>query len=259
MKRENVRVVGILQARTTSSRLPGKVLMDLCGAPMIVRQLERIQRARLIDRIVMATSLDASDDVLAQTVSDFGVAVYRGSLDDVLDRFVKALDQNPAEQVVRLTGDCPLTDPDIIDAVIAHHLVNAADLTSNGVDPTFPDGLDVEVIAAQALRKAGSLARRGVEREHVTQYLYARRNEFNVVDYKGVVDLSRKRWTVDHQSDFTFVKSIYQNLYHSKPGFGLWDIIKLLGEQPELESINAGIIRNEGLAKSIENETALRK
>ncbi len=238
----------------SSSRLPGKVLLDLCGAPMIVRQLERARRARLLDRIVLATSVDPSDDLLASVVADLGVAVYRGSLEDVLDRFVNALNQYPAEHVVRLTGDCPLTDPDVIDAIVAHHLVCGADLTSNGAEPTFPDGLDVEVVTASALRRAGAEAQLTFEREHVTQFFYRRRHEFKVVDYKGVEDFSAKRWTVDHPSDFAFAKSVYECLYPSNPNFGLWDVIHLLRSRPQLEAINSGIVRNEGLARSIANE-----
>jgi spore coat polysaccharide biosynthesis protein SpsF len=243
-----------LQARTTSRRLPGKVLRDLCGAPMIIRQLERVLRARLVDRVVLATSVETSDDELAEIVESRGISVYRGSLDDVLGRFVGALHEYPAAHVVRLTGDCPLVDPDVVDAVVAQHLVCGANVTSNAAEPTFPDGLDVEVVSSAALERAGEEATLTIEREHVTQFFYRRRDQFDVVDYKGREDLSRMRWTVDRLNDLTFVHAVYQAIFPTKPDFGFRDVLRLLRDRPELEKINTGIARNEELSRAISEE-----
>jgi spore coat polysaccharide biosynthesis protein SpsF len=249
------RVAAVLQARTSSSRLPGKVLQDLAGAPMLLRQIERIRRARLVDMLVVATSNDASDDALAGLLGRVGIAVYRGSLDDVLGRFVGAIDGLAAQHVVRLTGDCPLADPDVIDAVVAHHLVGGADITSNTVTPTFPDGLDVELIRTPALVAAAAEAMLNYEREHVTQFLYRRPERFRVANYALDEDLSALRWTVDEPEDLTFVRAVYDALIRANPQFGFRDVLALLAQRPELSALNARFDRNEGLARSIAVET----
>lgn len=249
-----VRVLAILQARTSSSRLPGKVLREVAGRPMIVRQLERIGRARLLDRIVVATSVDPFDDELARTVEASGVTVFRGDLDDVLDRFAQAASRNPSQHVVRLTGDCPLTDPDVIDAVVAHHLVGGADISSNSHQPTFPDGLDVEIVRAFRLHEAAAEASLKLEREHVTQFFYRRPERFRIAHYKADHDLSALRWTVDEPDDLALVRAIYDSLLPGTPDFRMHDILALLDARPELSSINGRFARNEGLARSIRAE-----
>lgn len=250
------RVVAVLQARTTSSRLPGKVLQDVAGKPMLLRQIERIRRSRLIDDLVVATSDHSSDDNLAAIVAASGTAVFRGSLDDVLDRFASAARTRPSAHVVRLTGDCPLADPDVIDAVIAHHLVSGADITTNAVSPTLPDGLDVEVVRSRCLDEANREAIAAVEREHVTQFFYRRTDRFRVVHYACPNDRSGARWTVDEPEDLAFVRAVYAALVNDKPAFGLHDVFALLDANPELALINKSFERNEGLAASIAAERA---
>lgn len=250
-----LRVAAVLQARTSSSRLPGKVLHDLVGAPMLLRQIERIRRARLVDALVVATSSDASDDELAHLLARAGVAIYRGSLDDVLGRFAGAIESLAPEHVVRLTGDCPLTDPTVIDAVIAHHLVVGADITSNTVAPTFPDGLDVEVVRTPALMASAAEAALVYEREHVTQFLYRRPGRFGIVNYALNEDLSHLRWTVDEPEDLAFVRAVYGELLPSNPQFGFRDVLALLAQRPELTALNARFERNEGLKRSIAAES----
>lgn len=251
-----LRVTAILQARTTSSRLAGKVLADLEGAPMIWRQIERIRRAKLIEHLTVATSDDPSDDDLAAMLRDRGVSVYRGSLDDVLARFVSAAVVQPSQHVVRLTGDCPLVDPDVIDATIAHHLVCGGDITANAVEPTFPDGLDVEVLRGPILADGANEAAAKFEREHVTQFFYRRPERFRVVHYKQSRDLSGLRWTVDEPADLEFVRRVYAALYRKKPDFGMHDVLDLLAREPHIAALNASFERNEGLARSISAEPA---
>jgi spore coat polysaccharide biosynthesis protein SpsF len=256
MSLERVRVLAILQARTTSTRMPAKSIKPLVGAPMIIRQLERISRARLIDKIVVATSSDPSDDFLADLVQQARISVFRGDLDDVLGRFAATLAVHPGEHVVRLTADCPLTDPDVIDAVIAHHLVCGADLTGNCINPTFPDGLDVEVVSPAALKQAAEVAELNYEREHVTQYFYRRPTQFDIAGYVSRQNLSHHRWTVDYPEDFRFVEACYQELFPTKPDFGYRDVLALLAARPELCKPNAHLQRNARLAQAINRETA---
>ncbi len=218
--------LAILQARTSSTRLPGKVLKDLVGAPMILRQIERVLRARRIGRLVVATSVDASDDPLAETVRTAGVEVHRGPLDDVLARFVGALEAHPADHVVRLTGDCPLTDPEVIDACIAAHVDQAADYTSNTPDThAYPKGLDVEVMTAAALRRAAAEAATPEEHEHVTWGLWNNPDRWKIAWLTSPgADDNDIRWTVDTPDDFAFVQAVYAGLYPANPAFTSADI-----------------------------------
>lgn len=246
--------VGILQARVSSTRLPGKVLMDLVGRPMLMRQIERIRRARRLDALVLATSTDPSDDALADLAENGGIDLYRGSLSDVLARYVGAAREAGADIVVRLTGDCPLADPDVIDALVARHVAVGADVTTNTVEATFPDGLDAEVVEFSALAAAAAEAQLKFEREHVTQFFYRRPERFKIEHLKQAQDLSALRWTVDNPSDFEFVATVYGVLYETNPSFTTRDVLALLAARPEIGRLNQGIMRNEGLALSIARE-----
>lgn len=247
--------IAVIQARSSSTRLPGKVLKPILERPMILRQLERIRRARRIDDWVLATSTDASDDALTEVVRSAGVRVYRGSLDDVLARFVGAVADSDATHVVRLTGDCPLADPEIIDSVIARAAEGGADYVSNTLQPTYPDGLDVEVCRRTALLRASAVAQLRSEREHVTPYLYKHPELFALESIVNDVDLSAERWTVDEPRDFEFVSRIYGELYPRNPAFGWREVLSLLSAQPQLRSINTGIQRNEGYQKSLKQDS----
>jgi len=180
-------ILAVLQARMSSTRLPGKVMADVAGAPMILRQIERLQRARRLDRIVVATSIDTSDDGLAAMLVLHDIAVHRGPLDDVLTRYAGALEAfGPAEHVARLTGDCPLADPQVIDATIALLLDRGLDYAANTpAHRTYPKGLDVEVMRAEALLRAAREAADPYEREHVTPYLYRRPSSFSGLPQPG--------------------------------------------------------------------------
>lgn len=250
------RVLGILQARTTSSRLPAKVLAPIRGRAMILRQVERVARARTLDDLVVATSDDASDDGLAALLAREGIAVHRGPLDDVLARFLGALDARPAEHAVRLTGDCPLIDPAVIDATVALHRAEGAVYTSNCAHPTFPDGLDVEVIQAEALRAAAAEARLPSEREHVTPFLRARPARFHLAELSAPVDRSALRFTVDTPADLAFVRAVYDALHPGDPAFGTEAVLALLDARPDIAALNAGQVRNAGYARSLARDAA---
>ncbi|MBC6983664.1 cytidylyltransferase domain-containing protein [Caulobacter sp. 17J80-11] len=214
-------ILAVLQARTSSTRLPGKVLRPLLGEPMIGRHLERLARCTTLDRLVVATSVDASDDPLAAYCESKGVVVFRGALEDVLGRFGAAVAaQGSVEHVVRLTADCPLADPAVIDACVRLHLERGADYTSNTLERTYPDGLDVEVVTANALAQAVDEATEPFEREHVTPFFYRRPDRFRIVQMTQDRDLADRRWTVDTAEDFAFVEQVYAALFEADPGFG---------------------------------------
>jgi len=220
----------------SSTRLPGKVLMPLAGAPMILRQIERVARARRIDRLVAATSVDASDDALADVLTGAGVAVYRGPLDDVLARFIGALDAHgPADHVVRLTGDCPLADPTVIDATIAHVITAGADYGANTPSHrTFPKGLDIEVMTAAALRAAAARAASPEEHEHVTWGLHRHPELYRQAWFSQDADEGDVRWTVDLPDDYAFVSAVYDALYPAKPAFTSDDVRAFVRSRPDL-------------------------
>jgi len=221
--------LAILQARMTSSRLPGKVMAPVLGQPMIGRQLERLGRSARIGRIVVATSTDPSDDPLAAYVEGLGHLVYRGSLADVLDRFGGAMALVPeADTVVRLTADCPLADWTVIDATIDCRRDAGADYASNTpAVRTYPHGLDVEVMSREALERACREAADPYEREHVTPFIYRRPDEFRLAYLSQPVSLAHLRWTVDLPEDLAFVRDVYARLYSRNPAFTTDDVVAL--------------------------------
>lgn len=220
----------------SSTRLPGKVLKPLAGQPMILRQIERLRRARTLDRLVVATSTEPSDDPLVEVLQAAGVDVFRGALGDVLGRFIGALDAFPAEHVVRLTADCPLADPQAVDATVALHLERGADYASNTPETfAFPKGLDVEVITATALRRAAAEAATPEEHEHVTWGVWTRPDRYRLAWLKsGRADDGEIRWTVDTPDDYAFASAVYEALYPANPAFGSEDVRRFLAGRPDL-------------------------
>jgi spore coat polysaccharide biosynthesis protein SpsF len=229
-----MRILTILQARTSSTRLPGKVLLDLVGAPMLERQIERVRRGKRIGTLAVATSTDPSDDPLAALCARLGVACHRGPLDDVLARYQGAAEAfGPADHIVRLTGDCPLADPEVIDAVIARHLEGGADYTSNTLKLTVPKGQDVEAFRAEHLAAAAREAIDPYEREHVTPFLYRHPERFGLANLERDPPLGDLRWTVDTPEDFAFVQKVYAALYPANPAFTSADVLEVTtGEAP---------------------------
>jgi len=223
---------------------------------MLLRQVERIGRANSIDRLLVATSNDSSDDPIAALCRDNGILFYRGSLEDVLDRYYQAAKGCNPEHVVRLTGDCPLIDPEVINRVIRFYIEGAFDYASNTVSPTFPDGLDVEVFRFSCLEAAWREARLASQREHVTPFMHQQPVRFRVGCLRHERDLSNMRWTVDQAEDFEFVAQVYEALYRAKPGFDMEDVLRLLECKPELMDINAQFQRNEGYLKSLAKDAS---
>jgi len=240
------RVVAILQARMSSTRLPGKVMKPILSRPMLARQLERLRRCAALDGLVVATSDRADDDPIAALCAEEGVACFRGSLADVLDRFTQCARKYKADHVVRLTGDCPLTDPAMVDELVRFYLEHDFDYAANCRPPTLPDGLDAEIFTAAALEEAWREARDPFEREHVVPYIIRRPERFRMGNWVWPEDLSGLRWTVDEPEDLAFVTRVYEALYPVKPDFGFADVLALLAEHPELADMNSRFERNEG-------------
>lgn len=246
-------IVAVLQARMSSTRLPGKVIKPLLGIPMLFRQIERIKQAQKIDKLILATSTDKSDDLLEKLSQEYDVECFRGSLEDVLDRYYQAVLPYSPEHVVRLTGDCPLTDPFLIDAVIQFHVDGGYDYSGNAIEPTYPDGLDVEVMRFSALYQAWKEANLSTQREHVTLFFSQNRDAFKIGCFRNSVDHSAWRWTVDEELDFKLVETIFNELYPRNPLFSSNDVVAFLQEYPNLNLLNSKYTRNEGLKKSVKN------
>jgi spore coat polysaccharide biosynthesis protein SpsF len=252
--RAGARTVAVLQARASSSRLPGKVLLSILGRPMLARQLDRIARARTLDGIVVATSADPSDDAVAALAAECGAAVHRGPLDDVLARVHGAAVAHGAAHVVRLTGDCPLCDPAVIDRVVAAHREAAADYTSNTLVRSFPDGLDVEVVTAAALAAAAAEAKLPSEREHVTPFVWKRPERFRLHAVPYREDLSRLRWVVDTAADLEVVRDVFARLLPQNPCFAMDDVLALQRAEPALFARNAAGCADEGWRRSLQQD-----
>jgi len=244
----------ILQARMSSSRLPNKVLMPILGKPMLAQQIDRLSTLKTPHKLIIATSSQTSDNPIEQLCQQLGVNCFRGSLDDVLDRYYQAAlefaQSKKTANIVRITGDCPLIDSEVIDKVINLFLTSDSDYCSNCAPATLPDGLDVEVFSFNALEQAFQYANKTSEREHVTPFIRNNPQLFKVDNFNHQPDLSHYRWTVDEAEDFDLVTKIYQALYPKNTHFALADILELIETKPELAQINKHIIRNEGLLKS---------
>lgn len=234
----------ILQARTSSTRLPGKVLAPINGTPMILIQLSRLFRAREVDNFIVATSVDSSDDILCETLSSNEINVYRGSLNNVLERFVEASELFESEVIIRITGDCPLVMPELIDSMIRRFEELEVDYLSNALYPTFPDGLDIEVFSKCALLKLRHLELGIDELEHVTLGIYRRPEIFRIANYPNSVDLSNKRWTVDYPEDLAFVRRVFEHFLDREADFGMSDLNDLLLMHPEMENTKSPAFRN---------------
>jgi spore coat polysaccharide biosynthesis protein SpsF (cytidylyltransferase family) len=242
-----VKTVLIVQARMGSSRLPGKVLMDLAGRPMLDRVLRRARRATLLDDAVLATSTLPQDDPVAAQGRSLGVDVFRGDAEDVLDRFRAAAMTRRADTVVRVTADCPLIAPDLIDAVVTAFRKAAppVDFASNTLRRTYPRGLDVEVATMAALDRAWREADKPAERAHVFPYVYGHPEIFRLENVAGEEDVSAMRWTVDTEDDLRFVRSVYEG-FSGDDGMSWREVAGWLKARPEVLALNRHV-RQKGM------------
>jgi spore coat polysaccharide biosynthesis protein SpsF len=244
------RTVCIVQARMSSTRLPGKVLLPLAGRAVLTHVLERLSCCLTLSEVVVATSVDVSDDALAQWCLDQGVQVFRGSLYDVLDRYYQCALSHQAQAVVRITADCPALDPTLVDEVVQGFHSGAYDLFYLGGE--FPDGLDCAVFSFSALQRAWREAKFPSEREHVGPYVVNHPEWFRIGHLDKFKGLSHHRWTLDEPRDLAFLQTVFERLQRpdGRP-FLTQELLDLLDREPQLAQVNDGIVRNEGLIKSL--------
>jgi spore coat polysaccharide biosynthesis protein SpsF len=236
-----VKITIIIQARMGSTRLPGKVLMDLRGRTVLARVVGRLRRATRVDEIVVATTDCVADDAIVRECSRLGVSTFRGSEVDVLDRYYQAARLFAAGIVVRITSDCPVIDPQLVDETICIFHQQRGDYASNAFPRTYPRGLDTEVFTIAALEQAWRDAREPYEREHVTPYFYEHPELFRLVSQRGQIDYSQYRWTLDTAEDLELLHTIYARF--DDGDFSWSDAIQLMEREPELAELNSHVVQ----------------
>ncbi len=244
--------IAIVQARMGSTRLPGKVLMPLAGRPVLGHVVERLGHCRRLAVIVVATTTEPEDDAVAEFAESEGVGVFRGSEDDLLDRYHRAAERFEADPVVRITADCPAIDPVVVDAVVAGYL--GGDYDMYGLMGEFPDGLDCTVFSATALETAWREATLASEREHVGPYIQKHPDVFKIGGLELFHGRGDERWTLDEPEDYELLNAIFDALYRPGDPFSSEDVLAFLDRNPELRAINHNVIRNEGYLTSLEND-----
>jgi spore coat polysaccharide biosynthesis protein SpsF len=239
-----MKTVAIIQARMSSTRLPGKVLKVAEGRTILDRMVERVKNASLVDEVVVATTTDLSDEPIVELCQKLMIPVFRGSLQDVLDRFYQAAVIYQADIIVRLTGDCPLIDPNLIDDVVRALIDQKVDFACNRLPPpmtrTYPIGLDVEACTFPALERAWKEATEKHEREHVLPYLYSVPGRFKVVQLNYSEDLGKLRWTLDTPEDLQLLEQVYAR-FNGRNDFSWLDVLDLFRREPQLAEINGQV------------------
>ena len=245
----------MIQARCGSTRLPSKVIKDLCGKPQLQRVIERVQMSKIVDEVIVITSIDRINLPILKLCSELGIRVGVGSEDDVLDRYYQTARLLRPEYIIRVTGDCPLFDGELLDSAIKK-MKKDTDYCAM-LDEDFADGLDFEIIKYDCLEKAWKEAVHSYEREHVTQYIIHHPDLFKIQSFKSPIgNFGKYRWTVDEQEDFELVEQIYKFFLQEKKKneFSYKEILAYLKDNPQLVEINSKYTRNEGLAKSISED-----
>ena len=238
----------------TSTRLPGKVLMEVMGRPLLSYQIERLRFSNRIDDIIIATTQNREDDIIADYAAQKSLTCYRGPENDVLSRYYRCAKAYGLDDIIRVTSDCPLIDPELVDILLEKYFQEKCDYIYLG--PTFAEGLDIEAFSFKILKKAHINAKMMAEREHVTLYFHNNPELLKKVVLHNNLDDSRYRVTVDEPQDYQVVKAIIEALYDDrKMPFGFAEIREFLGKNPEIYRINSHIIRNEGLLMSLKKET----
>ena len=244
----------IIQARLGSTRLPGKVLADIHGKPMIWWMLQRLYCCQTLSGIVLATTdLDADDKLVDWMQDNTDIPVFRGSKDDLVDRYYACAKSVQAETIVRITADDPLKDASIIDRAVSMFRTGSFDYVSNCINPTYPEGLDVEVFSFQALERVWKESKLASDREHLTTYMVNNPEQFKLGNFEYHLDLSSWRWTVDKQPDLDLMRAIFGE-FKSTPEIHFEDVISHLDKRPDLVLLNQGTVRMEGYKKSVELE-----
>ena len=251
----------MIQARMGSSRLPGKVMKEVVGKPLLEHIIERINNCKNIDKVIVITSEEQENDPIRYLCNDLPIDCFSGNENDVLDRYYRAsfnFNLSDEDSILRITADCPLIDPQIVDEVILKHIEGNYDYTTNTLVRTYPDGLDCEVFTVATLKDMWNKAKLKSEREHVTLYIKNNPEDYNLGNIEYTEDLSDLRWTVDEKEDFILINQIYESLYDENNLFLMEDILKLYNDNHDLFKINEMYERNEGLMKSLENDEIIR-
>lgn len=239
----------ILQARMGATRLAGKVLFPLAGKPALEQIIARLRRCQTVDQLVVATSVEPKDTIIAAWSEALGVPCFRGSERDVLGRFYLAAVEHQFDVVLRIGSDCPLVDPGLVDAMVRrfHELAASGpcDYLTNILERTYPRGLDVEIFSFDALEKAHQLDTNPQSREGVTVFIFSNKDMFALHSYSGEGDYSQYRWTLDTEEDYQLLRKIYDALYPQNPAFAWTDVVKVLERNPEWSEINAQIRQRE--------------
>jgi len=242
-----MKIAAIIQARMGSTRLPGKVFVDLEGEPMLVRVVNRVERAAALDLVIVATTVEPADDQIAEFCVARGWPCFRGSQNDVLDRYYNAAVAHEVDAVVRITSDCPLIEPVIIDRVVERYRINQTEIdyvTNSRLTPlTFPRGLDTELMSFEILKRTWTEAKEPSEREHVTLYIYKHPEIFNINKLDNDVDYSYMRWAIDTKEDLEFVRNIYRYFGHDR--FSFQQVLAVLEQHPEWLEINKHVRQKE--------------
>lgn len=254
-----MKFLAVIQARCGSSRLPSKVLKDLCGKSVLERVVERVKKSQYVDEVVVATTFNKEDLPIVRLISGMGVRVFMGNALDVLDRYYQVAKLVQPEYVIRITADCPVFDTETLDDAI-RKLKPGTDYMA-ALSETLPDGLDLEIIRFEVLKRTWKEAQLMSEREHVTMYIKNNRELFHIQDYQCVLgNLHNERWTVDEEEDYQFIKNIYEHFYViGKDDFNASDILEYLNDYPEVRRINQGFVRNEGLLISLRNDKIVKR
>ena len=240
-----MKVVCLVQARVGSTRLPGKILKEICGKTILYHEIDRLKKCKEIDEIVIATTDKEDDDKIVNEAKKLSVKYFRGSENDVLSRFYYAAKENNADIVVRVTSDCPCIDFEILDKMLIYfkdkYKEKQVDYLSNTIKRTYPRGYDIEIFTFSALEKSYINAKKEYEREHVTPYIYDKTNNFLKLSFENKEDYSEYRVTLDTIEDFIVIKNIFENLYYKNPYFKLNDVVQYLNNNLHIVDINKHI------------------
>jgi spore coat polysaccharide biosynthesis protein SpsF len=238
-----MKTCAIIEARMTSTRLPGKILLPVMGKPLLELLVERLKCVHSLDEIIVATTVNPTDDVVETLTRKIGVGCFRGSEDDVLCRVLGAAKKYRVDVIVEVTGDCPLIDPEIVEKLIGIYREGNFDYVSNVLKPTYPVGMDTQVFSTEVLQKVADLTRDPIDHEHVSLYIYEHPELFSLYNHESGLPekYGNLRLTLDTSEDFALIRSVYESLYPKKPRFLLQDILELLLEHDELLAINRHI------------------
>jgi spore coat polysaccharide biosynthesis protein SpsF (cytidylyltransferase family) len=251
------KITVMIQARTGSTRFPRKTLAKIENKPMMWHIINRVKKIKSVEQIALITTRKKTDKVLLKIAEKNNIFGFTGDTHDLLNRHYQCALKIDADPIIRITSDCPLTDPQLVEKILQFYLDHNYDYVTNTISPTYPDGLDVEIFSFSALKRANRYATLQSEREHVFPYFTKNPKKFKLYNYENKIDLSHLRWTVDQKEDLKFVRQIYSRM-KPKTIFYMKDVLKLLKKEPKLLTINKGIKRNEGFAKMLKYDRKMK-